>query len=39
MPPRSAASQRRVRNTLALHVKQVRGSQFADAGIVDVIEK
>ena len=26
-------------NTLALHVKQVRGGQFADAGIVDVIEK
>ena len=26
-------------NTLAVHVKQVRGGQFADAGIVDVIEK
>jgi hypothetical protein len=26
-------------NTLALHVKQVRGGQFADAGIVEVIEK
>jgi len=26
-------------NTLALHVKQVRGGQFADAGIVEVIER
>jgi hypothetical protein len=26
-------------NTLAVHVKQVRGGQFADAGLVDVIEK
>jgi hypothetical protein len=26
-------------NTLALHVKQVRGGQFADAGLVEVIEK
>jgi glycosyl hydrolase family 2 len=26
-------------NTLALHVKQVRGGQFADVGLVDVIEK
>ena len=26
-------------NTLALHVKQVRGGQFADAGFVEVIEK
>jgi hypothetical protein len=26
-------------NTLAMHVKQVRGGQFADAGIVEVIEK
>ena len=26
-------------NTLAIHVKQVRGGQFADAGLVDVIEK
>ena len=26
-------------NTLAMHVKQVRGGQFADAGLVDVIEK
>jgi len=26
-------------NTIALHVKQVRGGQFADAGFVDVIEK
>ena len=26
-------------NLLALHVKQVRGGQFADAGVVDVIEK
>jgi len=26
-------------NTLALHVKQVRGGQYADAGLVDVIEK
>src|SRR6185503_8494783 len=26
-------------NTLAIHVKQVRGGQFADAGIVDVTEK
>lgn len=26
-------------NTLAMHVKQVRGGQFADAGVVEVIEK
>ncbi len=26
-------------NTLAIHVKQIRGGQFADAGLVDVIEK
>src|SRR5262249_5066911 len=26
-------------NTLAIHVKQVRGGQFVDAGLVDVIEK
>ena len=26
-------------NTLAMHVKQVRGGQFADAGLVDVIQK
>jgi hypothetical protein len=26
-------------NTLALHVKQVRGGQFADVGVVEVIEK
>jgi Glycosyl hydrolases family 2, TIM barrel domain len=26
-------------NTLAMHVKQVRGGQFADAGLVEVIEK
>jgi hypothetical protein len=26
-------------NTLALHVKQVRGGQFADAGLVEVMEK
>jgi len=26
-------------NTLAIHVRQMRGGQFADAGIVDVIEK
>ena len=26
-------------NTLAVHVKQVRGGQFADAGLVEVIEK
>jgi hypothetical protein len=26
-------------NTLAMHVKQVRGGQFADVGLVDVIEK
>ncbi len=26
-------------NTLAIHVKQLRGGQFADAGIVDVVEK
>lgn len=26
-------------NTLALHVKQVRGGQFADAGLVEVVEK
>jgi Glycosyl hydrolases family 2, sugar binding domain/Glycosyl hydrolases family 2/Glycosyl hydrolases family 2, TIM barrel domain len=26
-------------NALAMHVKQVRGGQFADAGIVEVIEK
>jgi hypothetical protein len=26
-------------NTLAMHVKQVRGGQYADAGLVDVIEK
>ncbi len=27
------------RNTLAIHVKQTRGGQFIDAGIVEVIEK
>jgi len=26
-------------NMLAIHVKQVRGGQFADAGLVDVVEK
>ena len=26
-------------NTLAVHVKQIRGGQFADAGLVEVIEK
>ena len=26
-------------NTLAIHVKQVRGGQFVDAGFVDVVEK
>jgi len=26
-------------NTLAMHVKQLRGGQFADAGLVEVVEK
>lgn len=26
-------------NTLAIHVKQIRGGQFADAGLVEVVEK
>jgi hypothetical protein len=35
----AAAAIRPGTNTLAVHVKQTRGGQFADAGIVDVIEK
>ena len=34
-----AAALRQGTNTLAVHVKQTRGGQFIDAGIIDVIEK
>ena len=33
------ASLRQGTNTIAVHVKQTRGGQFADVGIVDVKER
>lgn len=35
----AAAALRQGTNTLAVHVKQTRGGQFIDAGIIEVVEK